>query len=157
MCACVHVCARVCVCMRVLYMWKPDVNIKCFPLSQSTLFFETILSLSLAHTDWLDELVTDPRDLFLSPPNTGVMEECCHNWDFTEVLVTQTQDKVLMLAQQVTQGTIFPSPNVVKIITSQWFLFSCVLSALFLAVLGTETRAPRTRGNPFTTKLQLQA
>lgn len=149
MCARVHVRARVCVCMRVLYMWKPDVNIK--------LFFETSLSLSLAFTDWLDELVTDPQDLFLSPPNTGVMEECCHNWDFTEVLVTQTQDKVLMLAQQVTLGTIFPSPSVVEIITSQWFLFSCVLSTLFLAVLGTETRAPRTRGNPFTTKLQLQA
>jgi hypothetical protein len=30
------------------------------------------------------------------------MEECCHNRDFTEELVIQTQEKALMLAQQVT-------------------------------------------------------
>lgn len=54
----------------------------------------------------------------------------------------------------ITESLDFYTPSLLLLCSGCRMSF---LSALFLAVLGTETRAPRTRGNPFTTKLQLQA
>lgn len=118
MCTCVHMC--VCICMIC------------------TCGNQTLTSGAYLHFIFGDKPVTKPGIRWLARlagywvpntclclllPNTGVMEECCHNWYFTEMLVILTQDEQqvthplshspqpVMLKQSQVSGFFFPSSS----------------------------------------------